>query len=208
MTARRAAVAAKAAGPTQARRADRPSRTSATGMTSTRQRGARVVTKLASFTAVELSSKTGERTTSQAAGIIGSSDSPYHRSSRARPGADSNGSRSTTSPAAIGATTAGWVIWARAPSSAAHPGRPRRQAATAAISSAAPHVNGIWPMSAAATTAGFSSTVAAPQLRRSSGKARNVAATRPAMPSTSHSVTIQSPARGRATAAVSHGTTP
>jgi hypothetical protein len=63
-------------------------------------------------------------------------------------------------------------------------------------------------MNPAATRAGFSSTVAAHHPRRTSGKATKVAASSPAMPSTSHSVTIQSPARGRATAAVSHGTTP
>ena len=114
-----------------------------------------------------------------------------------------------TSPRASGATTAGWVTWASA-AKAGGPGRvappPGGDAARSSI--AAPQMKGSWPMSAAATNAGLSSSVAAHQPRRSSGKARNVATSRPAMPSTSHSVTIQSPARGRATAAVSHGTRP
>ncbi|MCA1843312.1 MAG: hypothetical protein LC792_09015 [Actinobacteria bacterium] len=93
-------------------------------------------------------------------------------------------------------------------SSAAQPGRPRRQAAMASISSAAPQVKGIWPMNAAATTAGLTSSVAAHQPRRSSGKATKVETIRPAIPSTIHRVTIQSPASGRAAAAVSQGTRP
>ena len=54
--------------------------------------------------------------------------------------------------------------------------------------------------------AGLSRTAAAQQPRRSSGKATNVATMQPAVPITSHNVTIQSPASGRNTAAVNHGT--
>ena len=74
VAASRRATRAKATGPATAARNRSRSPTRMAGTATTRARGARVVTKFAVFTQAELSWKTGERNTSQAAGSVGRRD--------------------------------------------------------------------------------------------------------------------------------------
>ena len=87
----------------------------------------------------------------------------------------------------------------------AHPVRPRRQHPIAVMNAAIAQRNGSWPSNGEMTSAGFASVAAAHQPRRRVGNAQNVAATVPTKPSTSHSVTTQSPRIGHSSPASIHG---
>ena len=175
----------------------------ATGIATTRSRGATVSTKLTTFTPSDESVYAGVRNTSQTAGAAMTSDAAYASNSRRRSGSKRN--QPTTRIAAMGSTTAACVACPRPASTIAHPMRPVRQHATAARNMAMAHTNGNCPSTGATMSTGLASTSAAHQPRRSSGKAQNVAATSPTDPITSHSVTTQSPSSGRRSAAESHG---
>src|SRR5205085_1778861 len=162
--------------------------------------------KFPSSAARLLSPTVGDATVNQIAGAAIASDTAYTASRVRRRG--STYSRPTTSTATIGTMTAGCVACPNPSNTPAAIGDERRQQAIAANTNAVAQRNGSCPSSTLSTSIGSMSSTANHHAPRISGNAHHIAATVPRKPSTSHSVTVQSPKSGRTSAALNHGINP